>query len=632
MNESLLSDNRLAVVTWLKRWSALTAGRWLKRFTAGVAGLCLALSLCNHVAGKDAAGSTEWVAALILLTMLAVPLVHVTLFRFALPRLGSYPRRVKIRLALTTLLAGALLSVAIPLSDLPWQIPEQEWLLLSKGDAALLLADIISVGFLLFVAASWLLGRQAAPPSPLRLSRWAWLRYALPGILVWTVYWVAFYPALMSLDSIDQWAQAIGIYQLNVPQPVFYTLILRVVSWLWQSPAAVALLQILVMAVLLAYGLRVLEEAGISPRINTLLAVLGAVAPFNATMVDTIWRDIPYSFCILGLTILLMKSALKPEIENRMRTWILVGVLCALVGFLRNNGPHVVLVLLVVLALFRKSRLGQTLQSRHTPHAVLYPAVATGVFFALYLFTQGPIYDSLHVVRYKWSSTTIWLHAIGAHIASGTPLLQDETTLLNALSPLDQKWHYSETSVLLMLDPAWFDREVLEQNADKIFPVWLALTLRNPIVTMKDVYWSSMLVWVITQPPKGWLGATPVQGDLIPANDLGLISSPPFPALTAGLTQFVRDSLDNFLFLWRPAIYLYLGLAAVAVGAVRSRNAAWLMAGAPVAVQSLLMLVSSINAEERYMYPVQLAFFLLVGLAFLPRRIEGPGQGEHAEP
>ena len=36
-----------------------------------------------------------------------------------------------------------------------------------------------------------------------------WIRYALPLLAVWLTYWLALFPGLISLDSVNQWGQIV---------------------------------------------------------------------------------------------------------------------------------------------------------------------------------------------------------------------------------------------------------------------------------------------------------------------------------------------------------------------------------------------------------------------------------------
>jgi hypothetical protein len=50
-------------------------------------------------------------------------------------------------------------------------------------------------------------------------SQTYWAQYALPCLAVWFIYWLAFFPGLMSIDSIAQWRQILGIWPIVDDHP-----------------------------------------------------------------------------------------------------------------------------------------------------------------------------------------------------------------------------------------------------------------------------------------------------------------------------------------------------------------------------------------------------------------------------
>ena len=89
-----------------------------------------------------------------------------------------------------------------------------------------------------------------------------WLLFMLPMLLVWGVTLAAFWPGIMSSDSMSQWAMgATGRY--NDWQSGFHAILLAGLMRIWYSPALIAILQIVAFALTVAWGLKILQEHGV---------------------------------------------------------------------------------------------------------------------------------------------------------------------------------------------------------------------------------------------------------------------------------------------------------------------------------------------------------------------------------
>ena len=164
------------------------------------------------------------------------------------------------------------------------------------------LADWVSLSALaLTVTAAAVAWRPARAASVVALH---W--YAAPCLVVWSVSLLAFWPGMMSSDSVDQWGQMLS-GQYNDVHPAAHTLTIWLVTRVWLSPAAYALAQIGALAFTFALAMRELALAGVSRRVQMALTALFALSPVNNVMVITLWKDIPYAIALLGLFWMLLR-------------------------------------------------------------------------------------------------------------------------------------------------------------------------------------------------------------------------------------------------------------------------------------------------------------------------------------
>src|SRR5262249_57688910 len=82
-------------------------------------------------------------------------------------------------------------------------------------------------------------------------GRWSWAWYAAVPVAAWTVYWLAFFPGVVSHDSIAQWREILeGRY--DDWHPAFHTWTLWLLTRPWRSLGAVSLAQVMLGRLLVA--------------------------------------------------------------------------------------------------------------------------------------------------------------------------------------------------------------------------------------------------------------------------------------------------------------------------------------------------------------------------------------------
>ena len=292
---------------------------------------------------------------------------------FLAPRLGPYTLRWKILWALGSLLAGFWLADNIPVI-----LPGAG---LVKG--VYFLCTGLGIGVLLFLL-SVLLVTRFRPPNPPVSRRFRWLVFALPMIVVWVIYLLAFWPGMMSADSLAQWGQVLS-GSFNDHHPAFHTFTIWLLTRLSQTPAIVALAQIIALALVVGAILAFIELLGVASVWVWAACLVFAISPVNGTMVITLWKDVPYSTAMLGFTYLILRLAQsKGNWIASVRSWIVLGITAALAALFRHNGLEVIFATFPLLILgFR--RLWKPL------------AAAFALSMLLYYAITGPLYQLVHV-------------------------------------------------------------------------------------------------------------------------------------------------------------------------------------------------------------------------------------------
>lgn len=484
---------------------------------------------------------------------------------------------------------------------------------LSIYQSSILGADAIIIGFVVFLVGVWLVTRPANS-APVQVSRWAWIGYALPSVVVWTIYLLAFWPGMMSPDSTDQWKQVLSGHFVDA-HPAFHTMIIWLITRLWLSPAAVGLAQISALSALVGWGLALVRNWG-APRWSVWVAcLLCALFPLNGLMAITFWKDIPYSIAVLALTLMVAQVIVSDgEWLKAHKHWIILGIVAASVALFRYNG---------LAAAFGTPLLLLVAYRRHWRVLLSALAVAIGGW----LIIRGPVYDLVHVKPFRSDTFPMvyFVSQVGAHVTAGTPLTPDERAYLDRILPVAGGWPYNCYSVAVFLWPEEryksFDWQVITADSAAFLRIYQALLIRNPVVNLRDLVCRASLVWEIKKPHGLYPSVIPLVADehgrlfyiLPPFNEVTLPSEGSLlPNVASQVAQiYFASTWNRWACVWRPALYLYLFLGGAALAALRQRQWKLLFITLPIILQSALLFVVIPAQDVRYQYPVFLVFLTL---------------------
>ncbi len=468
------------------------------------------------------------------------------------------------------------------------------------------LMAVLTAGFLFLVLTIFLAGVQIKPAPVLQPKKGFWLLYALPMIAVWGIYLLTFFPAVMTPDSIRQWGQVIS-GQFNDALPVVHTLLVILLTRLWFSPAVVIVFQIIALALTVAWGIHLLEDQGLPRWAGWGLALVFALSPVNGNMVVSLWKDIPYSICLLLLSLMILKAIFsKGTWLGERFSWLWLTLVGLGISLFRLNGLPVPILSLIVLAIVYRNQWKRVLLS-------------VGVIAGTWLLIQGPIYTLLKVDRNAGFKQQVFIHHIAAHIATGSPLTPAESDLASGILPLDQ-WSYDCcTNIPIWTQPAYSEPRFTEKAAD-IQSLFADLAVKEPGVELQHLVCVSSLVWEV--PNHCMLNQEKTEAatvSWIEPNDLGLKENSLLSAWIvplAKLKDFASRKPWDVLF-FTPALFLYLGLFCSSMMAYRARQPRFLLFFLPAAVQSAVMLFINVSRDFRYQYGVYLVGLFSLGLLIL---------------
>jgi hypothetical protein len=453
--------------------------------------------------------------------------------------------------------------------------------------------------------------RRVHHPKTTLSRRWV-LVYAFPMMAVGLVMLLAFYPAIMTQDSFNQWVQ-ITRFEFEPWHPIFHTLLNWLVTRVWLSPAAVAIAQVLGLSLTTGYALYRLEKAGLPKIVIGVAAVIAAFVPPNAFFMVTLWKDIPYAIVYMWLTLFLFEiyySNGRWITENK--NVIFLGAMIAGATLIRYNGPMEMAVMVILLLVIMRA---------HWRRWVIAGVIALALFVTVNMAIDQYL---MKPTTARETSTTgalprIIEHRIRAHIYSGNELHQQERDLLSKTMPsmavLDSYNCHSSLPSMFYYYATLFDPE----NTKYLLRANLAFMFRSPWIEVSHQICNLSKLWRVYPRVDETKYLVPLKvhsgsGELIYhttpeyAELAGVSQDSKMPALAMMLTEYVsRMVKDKSLRVapWRAAPYVYIIIIGLIFrGLIYEKDRSFLVIGAPVLVHLAIFSFGNAFDDFRFHYMI----------------------------
>ena len=364
-------------------------------------------------------------------------------------------------------------------------------------------------------------------------------------LLVW---WAGWYPGIMSSDSVDQWGQALS-FEFHNSHPITHTAWLWAISLAWQTPAAVALVQVALVAVLLALIARRLVQIGVRSWMAVTTVWVIALLPMTAATTIAIWKDVPFTLAMAWVFTELLLIA-----QNKSRFWrtwhgpVRLGVGLGLMWALRANGKLTVLVFVVALAIgFRSQWRGLLLMGSSV--------VGVGLILPTVLISVLP------VTNQPIEPAQVFMPDVAAVVVHDRDAFSpDDLVLVAAVAPIEiwESRYDCGDSAPLMFHPE-FDNSVIQDDSSSYRALVLRTVAGSPGTVAGHRWCAGEYLVSPYNRTDTFVHRPPF--DIWP-NDLGLERAPLSDrayAVTLWGYKVVESPWLEWL-TWRPAVYILFGL------------------------------------------------------------------------
>lgn len=450
-------------------------------------------------------------------------------------------------------------------------------------------------------------------PPPTDRGRWWWLFLVL-GAMPLVIWWLSWFPGMLSSDSIRQLVR-VDAADFTNEVPAIHSIAVWLITRIWDSPAAVTLVQVALMIALMAAYLRRSPALGIPWWLaGAFVLAFGWLPAVGAT---TIALEPQVAQTLVGLWILIELMALAPEPRDYLSDpWSIARLTVAtgLAWLLDHAGLVVVAVVFGVLAVgLRRS--------------IKLIAVPLAGAIALVLLVQGPVYAAFSVDREVTPIGEAYAPEIAAvyHHHPGW-FGNDDLALLTAVAELEV-WDaaYVCGDGKSLIEDRDFDISVIRSNPGAYRGLLFRSAAANPM-TVAGHRACAAGAFLIPGQPLGERFATYVYN--VPPNDLGVVRDSQWePGFNVTKAILVRvDQPQRLWMYWRPALLVWPAIGAIAALTVRRRRLP--TTAIPLLGYLLLAVLTVREPSFRESFPVYaIAFLTLPMWCLVFHGVRGDGGG-----
>lgn len=495
--------------------------------------------------------------------------------------------------------------------------------------AAILFLTAVGLMLIYYYLSIWFLQNAANLTLVGSGYSYAWIPFvaALICLLCWLPYFLYEYPGVMTPDSINQYAQVIGAYELSNHHSIVHTamigLFYRIGLSLTGDPhtglALYTIAQMLFMAFAAGYVVRTLQKASVITPVLVITIGFYALIPYHGAYAVTIWKDIPFAGCMtifaaaLARFLLRGSAAASSDMVPRLKAseyftlllpYTLSGILLCL---LRENGWYAIAVSIPFILLTYRRWL-----------KVMIPLHLT--ILALVLFVKYPVMQVYEIRQADYvESLSIPVQQLACVIADGEPLTESETEFLGQLMDLGQVPDLYEPEVSdnikNLIRP---NSEYLASHKALFFQTWLSVGTRHP-KTYFDAY--------VAQTKGYWYPDVRCEvglADGIYPNEFGLDWQPVIKGSVIIKIKEILFKLPELVplygLLWSMGFLLWVLLLLTALCLRLGRPAGALVCLPFILLTATLCIATPVAAEFRYAYAVFYALPLLIMTPFISDR------------
>lgn len=417
------------------------------------------------------------------------------------------------------------------------------------------------------------------------------------------IYLIAYNPAITSEDTYTQFFQALGRTPLVNWHPPFHTLMIRFLLSICNSPLFVACAQYIFCVLIFVHALNFINSFHYQAEdYRRWLYILGftlflVLSPNHILTMITLWKDIPYAFTILWLTILTARLLLDTQSCIKSNIFFLECIFSLVCVFLLRQNGFIVYIITVIGWLF-------IVKGNRKLIFIFITSV-------LLIFTFNIITNKgLNVEKGPDGGEFLGLgHDIVGVYHSGGELTPDALKIAEYLDTGDYSPYEIYGKANFGLDIPVYQFVVS----------YISTFLKNPVLMTKVILCRMDLSWDIVTGNGGMIGAAGYRETVNKIKEWdNLYPNRKVNILTEVLDRYIDKTVItsmSYIF-WRAGIWLVLVLASCYAW-VLLKQSKMILILLPCFSQMLSLILSTSWPDYRYFYPLVLSLQFFLGLSII---------------
>lgn len=448
-------------------------------------------------------------------------------------------------------------------------------------------------------------GNAEDSPFRKRLPLWAFFFC----FLCWLPYFLTNFPAIMTVDSLNQYGQIIGALPYSNHHPWLHTQLIHfwyafgqlLFGSVTAGLACYTLFQMTVLALVVSYVTATLIRCRVRTGICLLTLAFFALVPYNGIYAVTMWKDILFSYMTLLFTTVLLRFVLSKPFEKPAITDSLLYLLSGFgMCLLRSNGWYAFLLTMpfVLFSLRRQWKL----------HIVLNLLVLSAV-----LFVKGPVMNSCEVAQPDFvESLSIPVQQAARVYYEGQSTAPEDDAMWNRIMDIsripDTYYNRCSDNIKSLIregNPAYLDT-----HKGDYAMLWLRFGLRHPGAYLRAYLDATEGYWYPDIP--NLIGSN----ERIAENEYGLTARPLLSnPLTVKLKEIIfklQDMLPLYGLLWSLGALFWAALLFLGKAFAHQKPVRLLLFLPNLAVMATLFVATPVYNEFRYAYSLILSLPLFL--------------------
>ena len=319
-------------------------------------------------------------------------------------------------------------------------------------------------------------------------------------------YFFILFPGGASMDTNMQWNQTLT-NAFTDWHPLFHTLIFHKIPSLFIKEIWVtSLFQFTFVSFILTYMCYSLRKLGFNKKFIWITLILTLINPTTGRMALMVWKDIPYSYLILVITLMTMhivKSKGKWLLNNKN---IIALYTCSFFMIMfRHNGIICLLALSTALFFLYDRR------------AIIL--IATVGIIAIKVVLTGPVYDALNIEKHDkpfLEMIGVPLNQISYILYNDGNISDEEMEFIGKMGDIEQwKKSYNPRSFNSFKWTEYFDMKFTNDHPKEFLNVYLSLINKNKGMALMSHYNVTNVIWSLDYTTSGtYLGDNRYTDDL----------------------------------------------------------------------------------------------------------------------